>query len=98
MHRSMCSVVISAILSFWPSLVVQVARDVDAAVGFQPEYLLVRGASGADAVQHFDAQGAATDVSSFFSASSDGANRIQALQASGFQVGSDNDVNNGGVA
>ena len=45
-----------------------------------------------------DSQGAATDTSTLFTANASVSNRIQALQADGFQVGSDNDVNNNAVA
>jgi hypothetical protein len=69
-----------------------------AGAGFQPEYLLVRSAAGDNAVQHFDSQGAGTDSSSLFNGSSAVTNRIQALQADGFQVGSDADVNASGLA
>ena len=69
-----------------------------ATVGFQPEYVLVRAndtATGRSA----NARPAAlpNDNTLLFTATAAGANRIQALQANGFQVGTSTDVNANGV-
>ena len=65
-------------------------------MGFQPEWVVVKNTAGGAVVQHFDSQGAATDSSSFFTGNAANTNRIQQLQADGFQVGTDNDVNDSG--
>ena len=65
-------------------------------VGFQPEWVVVKNTAGDSAVQHFESQGVVTDSSSLFTANSFVTNRIQQLQADGFQVGKDNDVNAAG--
>ena len=65
-------------------------------VGFAPEWLMVQSSSDADpAVHHTEAQGASTDVTNYFTGttSTNPGNRIQQLQADGFQVGADADVN-----
>jgi hypothetical protein len=62
-------------------------------LGFQPEWVVVKNTAGDSVVQHFDSQGAASDSSSFFTGDAATTNRIQQLQADGFQVGDDNDVN-----
>jgi hypothetical protein len=67
-----------------------------AGVGFQPEWVVIKNTAGDGVVQHFDSQGAASDSSSFFTGNPASANRIQQLQADGFQVGADNDVNDAG--
>ena len=67
-----------------------------AGVGFQPEWVVVKNTAGDGVVQHFDSQGPASDSSSFFTGSAANTNRIQQLQADGFQIGADNDVNNSG--
>ena len=65
-----------------------------AAVGFAPEWLMVQSSSGTDpAVHHTEAQGASTDTSNYFTAATSAANIIQALQADGFQVGTNAAVN-----
>ena len=65
-------------------------------LGLQPEWVVVKNTAGDQVVQHFDSQGAALDSSSFFTGNAANTNRIQQLQADGFQVGADNDVNASG--
>jgi len=66
--------------------------------GFQPEYVIVRkGGSGQENVHKSASTGNATDISMDFDASSNDSNEIQALAADGFQVGTDDDVNSGGI-
>ena len=68
-------------------------------VGFQPEWLIVKSRSAGNqvAVTHTEAQGASTDVSLYFTATAAANNRIQALQADGFQVGTNATVNSNTV-
>jgi hypothetical protein len=68
------------------------------AVGFQPEYVLIRPddtATGRPAVARPSAL--AGDSTLFFTATAASNNQIQALQASGFQVGTSGNVNANGV-
>ena len=65
-------------------------------IGFQPEWVVVKNTAGDGVVQHFDSQGAGTDSSSVFTGKTEATNRIQQLQADGFQAGADNDVNGSG--
>ena len=67
-------------------------------VGFQPEWMMINEGGTGYGVQHFDSQGAATDSSSTFDAVAAGANRIQALQSDGFQVGTSAYVNTSGTS
>jgi hypothetical protein len=69
-----------------------------ATVGFQPEYVLVRAndtATGRAANQR--PSSLAGDSTLLFTATAAGANRIQALQPTGFQLGTSTDVNANGV-
>ena len=68
-----------------------------AGLGFRPGWLLVKSAEGDAAVHRPVSQGAGDDTL-FFTANAQVANRIQALQPNGFQVGSDADVNANGRA
>jgi hypothetical protein len=65
--------------------------------GFLPEYVMIKPFAATAAVHHPHSVGDATDQSLFFTASSDVANRIQALQSTGFQVGTGSEVNQSGV-
>lgn len=65
-------------------------------VGFQPEYVIVRPSSANSTVQHSSAMGASTDRSQRFWASAGLTNSIQALEADGFEVGTDATVNGSG--
>ena len=69
-----------------------------ATVGFQPEYVLVR-ADDATTGRAATARPSslAGDNSLFFAATAMGNNRVQALQANGFQVGTGAEVNAGAV-
>jgi hypothetical protein len=65
-----------------------------ATVGFQPEYLLIRAndtATGRSA--NARPSSLAGDSTQLFTATANGTNRIQALQANGFQLGTSTDVN-----
>jgi hypothetical protein len=65
-----------------------------ATVGFQPEYLLVRANDTATARSaNARPSSLAGDSTLLFTATAAGANRIQALQATGFQLGTSTDVN-----
>jgi hypothetical protein len=67
-------------------------------VGFQPQYVLVRANDTATARRALARPQALTGDSTLrFDAMFNGSNRIQALQADGFQVGTDGDVNATGV-
>ena len=67
-------------------------------VGFAPEWLMVQSSSGSDpAVNHTEAQGASTDISNYFTGTTSTTNLIQQLQADGFQVGNNADVNANGT-
>ncbi|MDH3216718.1 MAG: DUF11 domain-containing protein, partial [Candidatus Krumholzibacteria bacterium] len=63
-------------------------------VGFTPEYVIVMNEGGAVAMQRFSAQ--VGDNSLPFASSDPRPDRIQALEADGFQVGQHNTVNEGG--
>jgi len=63
-------------------------------VGFQPDFVIVMSASGNAPVFRFS--NVAGDVSYAF-AGGNNSNCIQALEADGFQVGTDNKVNNNGT-
>jgi type II secretory pathway pseudopilin PulG len=65
-------------------------------VGFAPSYVIVKQNGNQDGVHHMASQGLTTDSTLFFRAQASVTNRIQALQADGFQVGSDADVNQNG--
>lgn len=62
-------------------------------VGFEPEYVITFSSNAQEATQHSGAIGAAVDNSMFFAGIAGLTNRVQALQADGFQVGSALDVN-----
>ncbi len=62
-------------------------------VGFQPEYVIINDQAGGTSVHKPASTGASTDTSLFFTSNNANTNRIQALQADGFQVGTDNAVN-----
>jgi uncharacterized repeat protein (TIGR01451 family) len=64
-------------------------------VGFQPDYMMVLGATTRHAVQRFPAQ--AGDNTNAFESGAEITNRIQRLDPDGFQVGSDSDVNGAGT-
>jgi hypothetical protein len=68
-------------------------------VGFQPEWALVqRDANGFNALHHPASLGASTDETLFFDNRGAFANYIQALEAAGFQVGTQSNINeNGGT-
>jgi hypothetical protein len=67
-------------------------------VGFMPEYLfLQRDTTGFNALHHPASIGASTDSTLFFDGRGAFANYIQALQADGFQVGSQSNVNTNGA-
>ena len=61
-------------------------------VGFKPEYLFVRSSATQNGV-HKTASMDTADDTLFFDAQASVADRVQALQSDGFQVGSDVDVN-----
>jgi len=60
-------------------------------LGFQPEYVMVMSAGANDAIHRSSTM--TGDVSFQFDATVAAANQVQALQADGFQVGTDGDVN-----
>jgi len=64
-------------------------------LAFQPEWLMIKSSDAGSQVPvfHVDAQGASTDSSLYFAGTTAGTNRIQALQADGFQVGTNYTVN-----
>jgi hypothetical protein len=62
-------------------------------LGFQPEYVMVLSAANRQASHHSASVGAAVDSTQFFGDVVNGTDRIQALLADGFQVGTNNDVN-----
>lgn len=69
-----------------------------AAVGFQPEYVLVRAndtATGRSA--NARPASLAGDSTLLFTATAAGTNRVQAIQSNGFQLGTSTDVNANGV-
>lgn len=68
-------------------------RDITGA-GFQPEYVALWSETNFRALQRFGSQ--AGDASLRYEGEATAANRIQSLQADGFQVGSDNTVNDTG--
>ena len=72
-------------------------RDITG-VGFQPYYVILKDVSSAqDTVHHPASLGLAVDNTMYFKASATlDANRIQALQSDGFQVGNDTDSNKNG--
>ena len=63
-------------------------------VGFQPDYLIVIPAGSYQTYQRFSSMSGDTSV--HFGSSATTTNRIQALEADGFQVGSSTDVNASG--
>ena len=66
-------------------------------IGFQPELALAqRDASGFSALMHPASIGVSTDATLFFDGQAAVANYIQALQADGFQVGSQSNINASG--
>jgi hypothetical protein len=66
-------------------------------LGFEPEYVIIRCVnSGEDSVQRMASIDSALDETMYFKSGSNASNRIQVLQADGFQIGSDNDVNRSG--
>jgi hypothetical protein len=67
-------------------------------LGFQPELVMVRRAGGSTMAYHPASLGAATDSSQQFLAGANSNNWIQALQADGFQVGTNTTVNATGSA
>ena len=64
-------------------------------MGFQPDYVIVMSAAGIEPVHRSSAQSG--DSTLWFKGVAPAANLIQALEASGFQVGSDDNVNLNGV-
>jgi hypothetical protein len=65
-------------------------------VGFQPDYVVLMSAGAQEPNQRSSAM--AGDVAFRFKANAGAANKIQALQADGFQVGSDVEANENGAA
>ncbi len=63
------------------------------ALGFQPEYVILRSDNGHEAVHRSASQGSGNDDTMYFTGSSNDTNHIQALQFDGFQVGSNDRVN-----
>jgi hypothetical protein len=65
-----------------------------ATVGFQPEYVMLRGDDSATARSaNARPSSLAGDSTLLFTTTASGTNRIQALQSNGFQVGTSTDVN-----
>jgi hypothetical protein len=64
-------------------------------VGFQPEWVVLQGDTG-NAVQKPASSGNSTDIAQYFSDFAEEPNGIQALQADGFQIGTDGTVNASG--
>jgi hypothetical protein len=62
-------------------------------LGFTPEFVIVRCVSHSERMVHRTASLGATGNSMYFDDKQNEGNRIQALLADGFQVGSDNNVN-----
>lgn len=62
-------------------------------IGFQPEFVMLKGANNDVADFKMTADGAAVDTTQLFGASSNGTNRIQSLDSDGFTVGTDAEVN-----
>jgi hypothetical protein len=66
--------------------------------GFQPELVFVhRDAAGFNALAHPNSLGASTDLALFLDDRGAFANYIQALQANGFQVGNQSNINQSGA-
>jgi hypothetical protein len=63
---------------------------------FQPEYVLVKRDGGSAATHHPASVGLTTDSSLFFTAAAAGTNRIEQLTTTGFQIGTNAEVNQGG--
>ena len=63
------------------------------AVGFEPEYVIVKQTDGQNAVHHPASLGRSVDSTLFFSATASAGNLIQALQPDGFQIGLGAQVN-----
>lgn len=67
-------------------------------VGFQPEFVMVRADDTATGrAANWRPSSLAGDSTMLFTATASGTNRIQALQATGFQLGTSTDVNANGV-
>ncbi len=64
-------------------------------VGFSPEWVVVMSAGSSAAVHRSASMG--LDSTAYFSATANGANLIQAFEATGFQVGNDPAVNGAGT-
>ncbi|HEX9189234.1 MAG TPA: hypothetical protein VGB87_19305 [Vicinamibacteria bacterium] len=67
-----------------------------AGVGFRPVYVILKSEDSWYAVHKPASTGPATDASLFFNQNVEAANSVQALQADGFEVGSDPRVNDYG--
>ncbi len=66
-------------------------------VGFQPTWVFLQGASGTARVGVHRPSSLSGDSAHFFDGTANAADRIQALQADGFQVGTHNNVNGSGT-
>ena len=64
-------------------------------VGLAPEYLILREAAQ-KVVQRTESMGTGADTAGYFSANPNATNRIQGLEADGFQVGDNNEANGSG--
>jgi hypothetical protein len=62
-------------------------------VGFEPEYVIVKEIDNEPAIHHPASLGRSVDSSLYFTAAASAPDLIQALQADGFQVGANADVN-----
>jgi hypothetical protein len=68
-------------------------------IGFQPEYAFVhRDTNGYSALQHPNSLGEGLDATLFFNAQGAFANYVQALEADGFEVGNQPNVNANGAS
>ncbi len=66
-------------------------------MGFQPEYVIDRGAASVETGHKSAATGSATDTAMYFTNLANATNMLQALQTDGFQVGTAAQVNTSGT-
>lgn len=66
-------------------------------IGYQPEYVIIRGQGLLETVHKSYSIGPSADVTMDFRASANDVNEIQALEADGFQVGNDSQTNAAGT-